>query len=776
MKLNYFKSRLFQKYIVSYLFMLLIPLILLSVFIYNSAVRNLRSETEQSHLNQLTQARTIVDTYMKQLDDIASRVAYDEQLARYRVHDSYYSLEAINTLTDYKAASPMISEMFLYFHGDQKIYSTIGMSNLDVFGERYHFLDWKHERLIEDLNQTRYPVILPTEMVSRNSIKQQSVLAYLLPITPNNPNPHATLMFLIQKSEITGLIDTILGNYEGSSYIFDNHGRVLASKSNREQPLESGDLQALFSLSTGIHSISLGGEAHSVVSVKSEQNGWEYVTLMPSSQFLGSVLHLRSLMIMLLTVLAVVGAIAALILARRQFHPILDLVEFANSNSRREPEAPSAKAGNELDRIRSALQEYSLRADLQEPYARNHLLLMLLKYGNIRSLAPELLQSLDIRLATQYHFVMVIGRREISKSRIDNHDWQALLQRLSEAQIPELHACLYSVELPKPGQLALIVGFDQVELLSPKDQFYRLVHQLHDHITEKFHVNPMIGVGIYYDHPDRLNQSFIEACSAYESRFFAGHGNITFFEELSHTPDATSWVPQNELLKLSQSLKQGSYQVAAQTTCEAMACLHDPDLSVGLKRCISFDILNTLLRTGMDMGIRDLTPEVPGYDGFDSLEELQRHFLELASRICNLAMQKEKKEEHTLMDRIVAYIDTNYMDYALSLETISCKYSISISYFSRSFKEQMGINFVQYIWQKRMLAVMHELTSTNDPLKDIIQRVGYLDTPNFIRKFKKETGLTPGQYRKQQLQAAAQETPSLTDTPLMAENPGEPIS
>ncbi|MNP39271.1 Bifunctional transcriptional activator/DNA repair enzyme AdaA [compost metagenome] len=141
------------------------------------------------------------------------------------------------------------------------------------------------------------------------------------------------------------------------------------------------------------------------------------------------------------------------------------------------------------------------------------------------------------------------------------------------------------------------------------------------------------------------------------------------------------------------------------------------------------------------------------------MQELERHFLSLASRICELALQNERKEEHSLMDRIIAYIDSNYMDHALSLEAISCKYSISVSYFSRSFKDQMGINFVQYIWQKRMMAVMNDLTSTNDPLKDIIQRVGYLDTPNFIRKFKKETGLTPGQYRKLYSQTESSEPP-----------------
>ena len=748
-KLNYFKSKLFQKYTWSYLFMLLVPLALLSVFIYNSAVRNLRSEIEQSHLNQLSQAKTIVDTHVKQLSDIASRVAYDVQLARYRVHDPYYSLEAINALKNYKATSPIIGEMFLYFHGDERIYSTAGMTSLDVFHEHYHFLDWEGPKLVEDLNSVKFPVIQPTEMRNQNGTMQQSVLAYLVPITPNNPNPHGTLMYLIQKSELTGLIDTILGNYEGSSYIFDNTGRVMASKNNQEQPLPAADLQKLVTLTTGIHSVDLGGVSHSVVSVKSDTNGWEYVTLMPSSQFLGSVLHLRSLMILLLTVLVIVGTAAALILARRQFHPILDLVEFADSKSKSAgPAAVPRKAGNELDRIRTALQEYSSRADLQEPYARNHFLLMLLKYGNARTLVPQLLNSLEINLSRTHYFAMVIGRDETAKSRLDSHDWQAMIGRLAAAEIPEYSASLYSVELPKPGQIALIVGFDKVDSWSGPDQFRRIVHRVHDDLLERYRIDPVIGVGTYYNDPDQLNQSFIEACSAFESRMFAGHGSITFFEKLSHAPGETSWVPKNELLKLSQSLKQGSYEVAAQTIDEAMNVLRNPDLTVEMKRCISFDILNTILRTGMELGVRDWTPDIPGSDAFNSLQELERHFLSLASRICELALQNERKEEHSLMDRIIAYIDSNYMDHALSLEAISCKYSISVSYFSRSFKDQMGINFVQYIWQKRMMAVMNDLTSTNDPLKDIIQRVGYLDTPNFIRKFKKETGLTPGQYRK----------------------------
>ena len=93
-----------------------------------------------------------------------------------------------------------------------------------------------------------------------------------------------------------------------------------------------------------------------------------------------------------------------------QYQPISTLVEFAGSNAANgRARRDGADRGNELDRIRCALQEYSSRIDLQEPFARNHFLSMLLKYGNAQSLTPELQEAFDLRFDRSNHFVSVIG-------------------------------------------------------------------------------------------------------------------------------------------------------------------------------------------------------------------------------------------------------------------------------------------------------------------------------------------------------------------------------
>jgi len=88
---NYFKSKLFMKFIGSYLLILLIPLLFATVFIYRNAVNNLQGEIEQSHLNQLTQTKTVIDGRIKELSEIASRISYDQRLTPFRVHDPYDS-------------------------------------------------------------------------------------------------------------------------------------------------------------------------------------------------------------------------------------------------------------------------------------------------------------------------------------------------------------------------------------------------------------------------------------------------------------------------------------------------------------------------------------------------------------------------------------------------------------------------------------------------------------------------------------------------------------
>jgi AraC-like DNA-binding protein len=73
---------------------------------------------------------------------------------------------------------------------------------------------------------------------------------------------------------------------------------------------------------------------------------------------------------------------------------------------------------------------------------------------------------------------------------------------------------------------------------------------------------------------------------------------------------------------------------------------------------------------------------------------------------------------------------------------------ISISYISRYFKEQTGQTVLDYVNYLRIDHAKQLLETTDEPIENVIKSIGYFDVSSFIRKFKKDMGITPGEYRK----------------------------
>ena len=64
------------------------------------------------------------------------------------------------------------------------------------------------------------------------------------------------------------------------------------------------------------------------------------------------------------------------------------------------------------------------------------------------------------------------------------------------------------------------------------------------------------------------------------------------------------------------------------------------------------------------------------------------------------------------------------------------------------FKKETGEGFAKYLIRLRMDEARNLLRETNASVAEVCTRVGYVDVKHFVKTFKAETGLTPGEYRK----------------------------
>lgn len=101
-----------------------------------------------------------------------------------------------------------------------------------------------------------------------------------------------------------------------------------------------------------------------------------------------------------------------------------------------------------------------------------------------------------------------------------------------------------------------------------------------------------------------------------------------------------------------------------------------------------------------------------------------------------------------LMDNVKKYLRHNYMIYDVSLDSISDILNINASYFSSLFKKSFGVNFVDYLTDLRINAAKELLKDPFLTMAEVAGMVGY-ESPNyFTRVFKKNTGVTPTEFRR----------------------------
>lgn len=130
--------------------------------------------------------------------------------------------------------------------------------------------------------------------------------------------------------------------------------------------------------------------------------------------------------------------------------------------------------------------------------------------------------------------------------------------------------------------------------------------------------------------------------------------------------------------------------------------------------------------------------------------EAGRKLAELAPVAPEPAADTAEAEDRNalVMAHVRRYMEDNYM-FDLSLDSVSEILHISPAYLSAQFKKYQKMNFLDCLTELRINAAKQLLT---DPLRsaaEVASMVGYEDASYFARAFKKRTGMTPTQYRRE---------------------------
>lgn len=123
------------------------------------------------------------------------------------------------------------------------------------------------------------------------------------------------------------------------------------------------------------------------------------------------------------------------------------------------------------------------------------------------------------------------------------------------------------------------------------------------------------------------------------------------------------------------------------------------------------------------------------------------YFLTIYNNCVFSLTQKNEPNYKIYFDYAINYVNSN-LHTAISIDSLCKKIGVSQPYLYNIFKSEIGVSPKQYVTKRKTELAEKLLTDTNLSISQIALQVGFSDVLDFSKFFKKETHLSPTDFRK----------------------------
>lgn len=132
----------------------------------------------------------------------------------------------------------------------------------------------------------------------------------------------------------------------------------------------------------------------------------------------------------------------------------------------------------------------------------------------------------------------------------------------------------------------------------------------------------------------------------------------------------------------------------------------------------------------------------------DTADNARIYMIKLLSEVIDFRNQLSGKKYTEIIEKARNYIQNNYQNEDMSLQSVASNVNVSSNHFSAIFRKETGETFIEYLTNVRMEKAKELLICTSMKTSEVGFEVGYKDPHYFSYIFKKIQGMSPKEYRK----------------------------
>ena len=741
------KSKTFYRYILSYALVLFLPIAVLFTLFSSFLFARYNQEIADSNARLLAQMQENLDTQLEQLVNISFMIQNNAVVnLRTNEGDVVAARKAVDTLNVLHSVSSLPDFLITYRSGTDYCFTTSSRIRPEkLFADQLAYAHHTLQDFYATIDRPESIVTWPADTVRQYGGQETEYITLFISVTGGVKTPKLRTAYLIPSSRIRSSVTRITEEYGGTVQITDPEGNLLLGIGpvTREAYLQAGEPAA-------DGTVTPNGEKHLLSSAHSSVVGWDYTVLIPSRVIEAPMRNMRRIMILSLIIISALGATAVYYLSSLHYKPLKRLTEKALSSHASRPEDARAGRTDEMRQVEAVLdalaqESRSSRLALEE--SRSVLLQSglrkLLSGGYSDSLKEELSRNgLTLSAREQYRVAVL----DCEKNRLAALREEADLF-MASLSFGRQDAVLCS-SLPGDGCLAVLFPRAAADD-GAEDSLYSLKNRLEDACGVP------VSAGLSLPCPaDSIGTAYTQAVRALQFRLVRGSGCLVVYSADLDTASSLQNYPREQLEQLQWYLLQRDTENVSRLLHRLLGTLQKGPVSFNFVRMVCFDVVNTTVRT-LYTG-RDGSP-VPAFQpemleqliSFDTVPELIDLLERFVEDTCVSMETLQPDSGYDRLQEMKAYIEENCFDEIFSLQAMADHFSLTPSNLSHYFKGCAGQGVLEYVQSQRKKEACRLLSQTDEPVQIVGAKVGMPNVSSFIRFFKQQTGITPGQYRKQ---------------------------
>jgi AraC-like DNA-binding protein len=744
------------RWFLSYLFILIIP-IFLSIGIYAYALHITKSQANKMNDALMGSVRVEVDNHIHEINKLFKRVALDPDVQSATIIKGKFSSKEqlslyhlANSLKNLNIVDDFIEDIFIYFNNT----GTVSSVNGNMSGELFYHLYYENSEYdfvqFQELMKDNYN----RGVIPLHKLNGENVMLFAMTTLKSNYGlDTGTIVITVNMRSLQRIINNMKWDDSLKIFILNSNNEIVDN--GEDTPTDSA--LEYENINEGEYFYkNIDNKRYVVSSTQSDNIDWKYVCMTPDSLLEKNAKNIRYFSLGGLFVCIFVGSYFSYFLAKTNYNPLQGIIDLF----RKQGNTASNEKTNEYQWLMEEAEHiFKERSDTNRilwnntKILKDYYIFRLLEYPFDKVNGPVEFDKFGLKLKADYNVVVlfsIIPLEEQKKEDISFEDGLSLYKFVIANIFSEVAADHFNVEIADIGNtVAAIINLpsnemELIELL--KDSIDTLQQKI-----ERFDFHVVSAIGTIEPQLEGIHSSYLAAIEASEYIQLL-NADIILYEDIKNQ-QSKYYYPMETEQKVMNAMKAGDGSAAAEYFGKVLEINYtENNISMDMRKCLIFDMLGTLMKGADLIGCSDILTTMEITRKLSSklpLSEIRDRFREMVEEICTASLNKQRENEsnNQLSNRIKEYIDENYHNPDLNISLTGLHFDITPAYISTLFKKQTGDSLLEYINSVRVKEAQ-SLLEKGYSVVDTSQKVGFRNSGAFIRVFKKQSGVTPGQLRK----------------------------